>query len=106
MAIDYGYWTALSKGFQTSQERKRQRQTDEMKTMQYMQMLQQQQAQKHQQAQVMQQQIDLASQVTNKLLQSSFGRQKDIDDMKTWHTENSGWSDIKKIIERIYSKTQ
>ena len=100
MAIDYGYWTALSKGFQTSQDRKRQRQNDEMKEMQMMQMLQQQQSQKLQQQQTMQQQIDMASALTDQLLKSSFGRQKDIDDMKKWHAEESGWGDIKNIIQQ------
>lgn len=100
MAIDYGFWSTLSTGYKTAQDRKSTRDAESMKELQYMQMLQQQQAQRIDQQNRVQQELDNASQVATQLLNSSFGRQKDIDDMKKWHSEHSGWGDIKNIIQQ------
>ena len=100
MAIDYGYWSALSTGYQSSQDRKRERDAQSMREIQMLQMLQTQQAQRIDQQNKIQQELDNAALSATQLLNSSFGRQKDIDDMKKWHSEHSGWQDIKNVIQQ------
>jgi len=100
MAIDYGFWSSLSTGYQSAQDRRATRDAQSMKELQYMQMLQQQQAQRIDQQNKIQLELDNASAAAETLLHNSFGRQKDVDDMKKWHKDHSGWSDIKNVIEQ------
>jgi len=100
MAIDYGFWSTLSTGYKSAQDRKSQRDSESLKELQYMQMLQQQQTQRINQQNAIQQQIQQAEDTATQILNSSFGRQKDVDDMKKWHAEHSGWGDIKNIIQQ------
>jgi len=100
MAIDYGFWSTLSSGYQSSQDRKKTRDAESMKEMQLMQMIQTQQAQRIDQQNKIQLELDNASASATQILNSSFGRQKDVDDMKKWHAEHSGWGDIKNVIQQ------
>jgi len=100
MAIDYGFWSTLSTGYKSAQDRKSQRDSESLKELQYMQMLQQQQTQRINQQNAVQQQIQQAEATATQILNSSFGRQKDVDDMKAWHSEHSGWGDIKNVIQQ------
>ena len=99
MALDFSYYNALTSGYQNSQQRRAIRQQEENRQLQQLQMLQQQQQQNVQNQQQMQQQIMQAEQLVQKITGSKFGRQKDIDDMKKWSSEYSGWNDIKQIIK-------
>jgi len=100
MAIDYGFWSTLSSGYQSAQDRRSQRDAAQMKELQLIQMLQQQQSQRIEQQNRYQLQLEQATSSANQILNSSFGRQKDIDDMKKWHSEHSGWGDVKDIITK------
>ena len=100
MALDYGYWSALSTGWKSAQDRKSQRDSEMMKQLQYLQMVEKQEAENLNQKNLIQNQLNTASALTDQLLKNTFGRQKDIDDMKEWHAEHSGWSDIKDIIKQ------
>ena len=99
MALDFSYYNALTSGYQNSQQRKALRQQEQNRQLQQLQLLQQQQQQNVQNQQQMQQQILQAEQLVQKITGSKFGRQKDIDDMKKWSSEYSGWNDIKQIIK-------
>ena len=100
MAIDYGFFEALTGPMQTSgaiqQGRDRQR-------MQELQLLQQQRqmelAQLNKQA-GQQQMINTSVQAAlNDIYdKNKFKRQKDLDDFKNWHTTMSGWGDIQNIL--------
>jgi len=101
MALDYGYWSALSTGYKSAQDRRAARDADMMKQLQYLQMMEKQEADNLNQKNLIQQQLSTASAYTDQILKNTFGRQKDIDDMKKWHAEHSGWNDIKEIIQRF-----
>ena len=101
MALDYGYWSALSTGYKSAQDRRAARDADMMKQLQYLQMMEKQEADNLNQKNLIQQQLSTASAYTDKILKNTFGRKKDIDDMKAWHAEHSGWNEIKEIIQRF-----
>jgi len=100
MAIDYGFWSTLSTAYQSAQDKRSQRDAAQMKEIQLIQMLQQQQSQRIEQQNKYQLQLEQAQASANEILNGSFGRQKDIDDMKQWHSEHSGWGDVKDIITK------
>ena len=101
MAIDYGFWSALTAPIQTAGQRQQQRDADSLKALQLMQNMKTMQRQDLSDQKELQKQTDLITQAAQNDLKTSFGlkREKDINDQKAWHRDFSGWTDIENVLK-------
>ena len=102
MAVDYGFFEALTGPMQAAGQIQAQRDQRKMQEFQMMQ----------QQRQMELQQLEKQKGIQNMLARSqeaakmdlytknNFHRQKDIDDFRNWHNTMSGWGDIQEVLRQ------
>ena len=105
MALDFGYWSALTAPMQTAGQISERRDAEMLQAMQLMQQQKQFQLKQANDAKQMQSEIKIAEEATNTAIfqNNKYARQKDIDDSKNWHKEFSGWSDIQDVLTKYGS---
>ncbi len=105
MALDFGYWSALTAPMQTAGQISQRRDAEMLQAMQLMQQQKTLQLKELNDAKQMQTEIKLAEKATNEAIfqNNQYARQKDIDDSKNWHKEFSGWSDIQDVLTKYGS---
>tara|TARA_R100000900_G_scaffold11175_2_gene10135 strand:- start:1038 stop:3065 length:2028 start_codon:yes stop_codon:yes gene_type:complete len=102
MAVDYGFFEALTGPMQAAGAIQNNRDAQKM---QELQLLQQQRNMELQQLDKQKQQQQQLNVATNAAMQdlftkNNFSRQKDVDDFRSWHTTSSGWEEIKNVISQ------
>ena len=102
MAVDYGFFEALTGPMKAAGQIQAQRDQQKMQQFQMMQ----------QQRQIELAQLEKQKGIQDMLTQSqeaakmdlytknNFSRQKDIDDFRNWHNTMSGWGDIQEILRQ------
>ena len=100
MAIDYGFFNALTGPMKAAGDIQANREARALQQLQQEQQIRNQQLAEQNRDQAYQQQLNTA---TNQALQdiytkNGFARQKDVDDFKNWHQELSGWSSIQDVL--------
>ena len=106
MALDFGYWSALTGPMQTAGQRAQNRDAQNMQAMQLMQQMKQIQLGNLQNTKALQEQvntIDAAAMSALYTKDKKFRRQKDVDDFKNWQKDLSGWNDIQNLLRQYGS---
>ena len=102
MAIDYGFFEALTGPMQAAGQIQAQRDQRKMQQHQMMQQQRQMELQQLERQKALQSQLNTATEAAKMDLytKNNFSRQKDIDDFRNWHNTMSGWGDIQEILRQ------
>jgi hypothetical protein len=102
MPIDYGFWSALTAPMQTAGQKQEQRDADSLKALQLMQNIRSMQKSDLDQKQAIQAQIDAITTAAQTDLKTTNGlkREKDNNDLKAWHRDYSGYTEIENVIKQ------
>ena len=106
MALDFGYWSALTGPMQTAGQRQQNRDAQQLQAMQLMQQMKQMQLKNLENDAAIQSQantIHAAAMNTLMTKDKKFRRQKDVEDFKNWQRDLSGWSDIQDLLRQYGS---
>ena len=106
MALDFGYWSALTGPMQTAGQRQQNRDAQQLQAMQLMQQMKQIQLKNLENDAAIQSQantIHAAAMNTLMTKDKKFRRQKDVEDFKNWQRDLSGWSDIQDLLRQYGS---
>ena len=106
MALDFGYWSALTGPMQTAGQRAQNRDAQQLQTMQLMQQMKQIQLKNLENTKGLQEQVNASHTAAMKALYTKdqkFRRQKDVEDFKDWQRDMSGWGDIQALLRQYGS---
>tara|TARA_R100000458_G_C8268963_1_gene243776 strand:+ start:235 stop:2292 length:2058 start_codon:yes stop_codon:yes gene_type:complete len=100
MAIDYGFFEALTGPMQAAGQIQQQRDAQKAQQLQLLQQQRQMELQQLEKTKALQQNLNDATEAARMDLytKNNFSRQKDIDDFKVWHRDLSGWADIQEVL--------
>ena len=107
MAIDYGFFEALTGPMTAAGDIHNNRQQRILQKQQQEQQIRNMQLQELDRAQAKQQMLNTATDNALKDLYTAnnFARQKDIDDFTNWHRDLSGWGNIQDVLTEYGSVT-
>jgi len=102
MAVDYGFFEALTGPMQAAGQIQAQRDQRKMQEFQIMQQQRQMELQQLDKQKALQSQLNTATEAAKMDLytKNNFSRQKDIDDFRNWHNTMSGWGDIQEVLRQ------
>ena len=106
MALDFGYWSALTGPMQTAGQRAQNRDAQQLQAMQLMQQMKQIQLKNLENTKGLQDQVNLSHAKAMEALydkDKKFRRQKDVEDFKDWQKDMSGWGDIQALLRQYGS---
>ena len=106
MALDFGYWSALTGPMQTAGQRAQNRDAEQLQAMQLMQQMKQMQLKNLENTQGLQDQVNASHTAAMSALydkDKKFRRQKDVEDFKDWQRDISGWGDIQALLRQYGS---
>jgi len=106
MALDFGYWSALTGPMQTAGQRAQNRDAEQLQAMQIMQQMKQMQLKNLENTKGLQDQtntIHADAMSTLYTKDKKFRRQKDVEDFKDWQRDLSGWGDIQALLRQYGS---
>tara|TARA_R110002020_G_scaffold475793_1_gene712343 strand:+ start:3646 stop:5775 length:2130 start_codon:yes stop_codon:yes gene_type:complete len=106
MALDFGYWSALTGPMQTAGQRAQNRDAQNLQAMQLMQQMKQIQLKNLENDKALQSQVNtIHADAMNTLYtkDKKFRRQKDVEDFKDWQKDLSGWGDIQALLRQYGS---
>ena len=100
MAVDYGFFEALTGPMQAAGQIQAQRDQRKMQEFQIAQQQRQMELAQLDKQKALQSQLNTATEAAKMDLytKNNFSRQKDIDDFRDWHNTMSGWSDIQEVL--------
>ena len=102
MAVDYGFFEALTGPMQAAGQIQAQRDQQKMQQFQMMQQQRQMELAQLDKQKAMQSMLTSATDQAKQDLytKNNFSRQKDIDDFRNWHNSMSGWGDIQGVLRK------
>ena len=102
MAIDYGFFEALTGPMQAAGQIQAQRDQRKLQEFQVMQKQRQMELQQLDKQKALQSQLNSATEAARIDLytKNNFSRQKDMDDFRNWHNTMSGWEDIQAVLKK------
>tara|TARA_R110000824_G_scaffold14378_3_gene61206 strand:- start:4280 stop:6409 length:2130 start_codon:yes stop_codon:yes gene_type:complete len=106
MALDFGYWSALTGPMQTAGQRAQNRDAQNLQAMQLMQQMKQMQLKNLENTKGLQDQVNASHTAAMDALYTKdkkFRRQKDVEDFKDWQRDMSGWGDIQALLRQYGS---
>ena len=106
MALDFGYWSALTGPMQTAGQRAQNRDAENLQAMQLMQQMKQIQLKNLENTQGLQEQVNASHTAAMNALydkDKKFRSQKDVEDFKDWQKDLSGWGDIQALLRQYGS---
>lgn len=98
MALDYGYWNAMTGLVQNAGNRDQKRQQENTAILQHVQFTQGLENQKLQQSQAFQKQLMIAQQATAEVMRGKFINETQTTRLKEWHKSLPEWNSIKDIL--------
>ena len=102
MAVDYGFFEALTGPMQAAGQIQAQRDQRKLQEFQVMQQQRQMELQQLDKQKALQSQLNSATEAARIDLytKNNFSRQKDMDDFRNWHNTMSGWEDIQAVLKK------
>tara|TARA_R110001632_G_scaffold5934_2_gene24089 strand:+ start:16272 stop:18293 length:2022 start_codon:yes stop_codon:yes gene_type:complete len=102
MAVDYGFFKALTGPMKQAGAIQANRDARAMQEMQLAQQQKNQQLQELDRKKNQQDQLNAATQsaLNDLYTKNNFSRNKDVDDFTNWHETGSGWSDIQEVLRK------